>query len=228
MGCRSRVVEDEVRKSSGNKMLILVLNKTGIPLMHVVCASAEATYEDLVPKDNVLAWLRYLRHDFPTAPLKSSTSNSRRHHSRSSTSDKSQGAHHLLTLLKSYRRAHTSLTVGVVGPPNVGKSSLINALSRLRNDDKDVVTVGAKPGQTRDLKEVSLEKGVKILDMPGIVWGDFLGDTLEPVGSTSNTPRVWSLSMIGVDSLEDPISASAYTSHQAATSFGRMIPLLHS
>lgn len=157
-----------------------------------------------------MAWLRYLRHDFPTVPLKSSMSNPRHHHSRSPASNKSQGAHHLLTLLKSYRRAHISLTVGVVGPPNVGKSSLINALSRLRNENKDVVTVGAKPGQTRDVKEVSLEKGVKILDMPGIVWGDFLGDASEPEGSISKTPHVGSLSMIGVDSLEDPISASTY------------------
>jgi nuclear GTP-binding protein len=168
--------------------------------------------EDLVPKENVVAWLRYLRHDFPAIPLKCSTSNSRHHHSRSSVSDKGQGARHLLALLKSYRRTHASLTVGVVGPPNVGKSSLINALSRLRNDNKDVVTTGAKPGQTRDIKEVGLEKGVKVLDMPGIVWGDFLGDVLETANRDSKSLRVGSLSMIGVDSLEDPIDASAYES----------------
>jgi nuclear GTP-binding protein len=29
MGCRSRLVEDEVRKAAGDKMMVLALNKTG-------------------------------------------------------------------------------------------------------------------------------------------------------------------------------------------------------
>lgn len=157
-----------------------------------------------MPKDNVLAWLRFLRHDYPTVPLKSTPSATRQSRALSSARDQNKGgAPHLLTLLKSYRQAHTSLTVGVVGPPNVGKSSLINMLSRLRAGNKtgDVVTVGAKPGQTRDIQEVGLEKGLKVLDMPGIVWGDFLGDVDE------HGRNVGSLSMIGVESLEDPVKA---------------------
>lgn len=168
--------------------------------------------QDLVPKDNVLAWLRYLRHDFPTVPLKSSPSGRHQRPSASSGSKDQQGAPHLLTLLKSYRRAHTSLTVGVVGPPNVGKSSLINALSRLRGDGKDSVTVGAKPGETRAIKQVGLEKGLKILDMPGIVWGDFLGDDLTIAEGGSKMAGVGSLSMVGVEYLEDPVSAGQLNS----------------
>ncbi|KAF8335331.1 uncharacterized protein EI90DRAFT_317395 [Cantharellus anzutake] len=169
MGCRSRIVEDEVRKAQGDKMLVLALNKT-----------------DLVPKENVLAWLRYLRHDYPTVPLKSTPSATRQSRALSAAKGQNKGgAPHLLTLLKSYRRAHTSLTVGVVGAPNSG----------------DVVTVGAKPGQTKDIKAVGLEKGLKVLDMPGIVWGDFLGDVDE------NGQRAGSLNMLGVEFLEDPIMA---------------------
>ncbi|KAF8311669.1 uncharacterized protein EI90DRAFT_3138170 [Cantharellus anzutake] len=159
---------------------------------------------DLVPKENVLAWLRYLRHDYPTVPLKSTPSATRQSRALSAAKGQNKGgAPHLLTLLKSYRRAHTSLTVGVVGAPNVGKSSLINMLSRLRAGSKsgDVVTVGAKPGQTKDIKAVGLEKGLKVLDMPGIVWGDFLGDVDE------NGQRAGSLNMLGVEFLEDPIMA---------------------
>ncbi len=205
MGCRSRIVEDEVRRASGNKILILALNKTGkYPNTSPCILCSYGVLSDLVPKENVLAWLRFLRHDYPTVPLKSTPSATRRSRVLSSEKDQNKGgAPHLLTLLKSYRQAHTSLTVGIVGPPNVGKSSLINMLSKLRAGNKtgDVVKVGAKPGQTRDIQEVGLEKGLKVLDMPGIVWGDFLG------GFDENGQRVGSLNMIGVEALEDPIKA---------------------
>ena len=106
-GCRSRLVEEEVRRREGEgKKLVFVLNKV-----------------DLVPKDNAQAWLRYLRHSTPTLPFRSASS-----HQRTNLSSTTAPA--LVRLLKAYKPSSQSVTVGVVGYPNVGKSSLINSLKR--------------------------------------------------------------------------------------------------
>jgi nuclear GTP-binding protein len=63
------------------------------------------------------------------------------------TMDQCLGADTLLQLLKNYARSHKikkAITVGIIGFPNVGKSSLINSLKRTR-----AVNTGARPGVTR-------------------------------------------------------------------------------
>lgn len=57
------------------------------------------------------------------------------------------------------------VTVGLVGMPNVGKSSVINSLKR-----DAVVKVGDMPGITRGLQEIHLDKTVRLLDTPGVVF----------------------------------------------------------
>lgn len=151
-GTRSRKIEREAVQVHGKK-LVLVLNKI-----------------DLVPRETVEAWLAYLRRSFPTLPFKSSTQAQRKNLSSGSTSNGAgQGASSsspapLLTLLKNYSRAG-SLTIGVIGFPNVGKSSLINTLKRSR-----ACGVAPTPGFTKDIQIVSLDGSLKILDCPGVVY----------------------------------------------------------
>jgi tRNA modification GTPase len=58
------------------------------------------------------------------------------------------------------------LRVALAGPPNVGKSSLLNALAR-----SDLAIVSDEPGTTRDVREVALDLGgrlVILVDMAGL------------------------------------------------------------
>lgn len=85
------------------------------------------------------------------------------------SSNKSIGADKLLELLKNYCRVEgggkRAITVGVVGFPNVGKSSIINSLKRGK-----VVGVSSTPGFTRGMQEIVLDKDIKLLDCPGVVF----------------------------------------------------------
>lgn len=57
------------------------------------------------------------------------------------------------------------LTIGCVGFPNVGKSSLMNALM-----GKKVVSVSRTPGHTKHFQTIFLTKNVRLCDCPGLVF----------------------------------------------------------
>lgn len=56
----------------------------------------------------------------------------------------------------------------VVGIPNVGKSTFINAYS-----GKNTAKTGNKPGVTKGKQWIKLNKGLELLDTPGILWPKF-------------------------------------------------------
>ena len=53
----------------------------------------------------------------------------------------------------------------VIGTPNVGKSTLINRLV-----GKKAVSIGDKPGVTKNLGWIRIHKDIDLLDSPGILW----------------------------------------------------------
>ncbi|KAL1938053.1 hypothetical protein VTO73DRAFT_12064 [Trametes versicolor] len=172
-GCRSRLVEEEVRRrESEGKKLVFVLNKI-----------------DLIPRENAQAWLRYLRHSTPTLPFKSANQSQR-------TNLSSSTAPGLMRLLKAYKPSAQSITVGVVGYPNVGKSSLINSLKRSK-----ACAVAAQPGFTKELQTVQLERGLKVIDSPGVVFDD---DDFDD-GKGSKKTNILLRNVVKVEDVDDPM-----------------------
>ncbi|TFK64433.1 P-loop containing nucleoside triphosphate hydrolase protein, partial [Pluteus cervinus] len=176
-GCRSRLVEEEVRRrESEGKKLVFVLNKV-----------------DLIPRANAQAWLKYLRHSTPTLPFLAPSS---AQHQRSGISSSTAPA--LLKLLKAYKPRVKSMTVGVVGYPNVGKSSLINCLKRSK-----VCSIAAQPGHTKELQSVQLERGLRIIDSPGVIFDD---DDEAVSGKGTKKGSVLLRNVVKVEDIEDPIA----------------------
>ncbi|XP_065220848.1 guanine nucleotide-binding protein-like 3 homolog [Planococcus citri] len=194
LGTRCKVVEETVARDP-KKRLVIVLNKA-----------------DLVPRENLEKWLKYLRQSRPAVPFKASVQQQAQKLGRRTMLKKSKkkknleklmsvsscvGAEFLMKLLANYRRSdgfERSIIVGVVGVPNVGKSSIINSLRRAK-----ACRVGAEPGVTRTLQTVQISANIKILDSPGIVMEN-------PV--LKNNTLLCLKNLVKTDQLNDPTLAA--------------------
>lgn len=138
LGTRCFRVEKYLRAHKQSKHMILVLNKI-----------------DLIPSQVARIWVKRFSRELPTLPF------------QAKKQEKAAGRLQLFQLLRQYvqlmsDRKHVS--VGFIGYPNVGKSSVINALR-----SKQVCRAAPIPGETRVWQYVALTKRLYLIDCPGIV-----------------------------------------------------------
>lgn len=65
---------------------------------------------------------------------------------------------------------HPFLSIGLIGQPNVGKSSLLNALLQ-----RKVVRASRTPGKTKSLQTIFWNDNLRLVDCPGLVCPSFAG-----------------------------------------------------
>ncbi|OZJ03442.1 hypothetical protein BZG36_03192 [Bifiguratus adelaidae] len=137
IGTRCVNVEKYIRKECPHKHLIFVLNKC-----------------DLVPTWATARWVKHLSAEYPTLAFHASITNS-------------FGKGSLIQLLRQFSVLHSDkkqISVGFIGYPNTGKSSMINTLKA-----KKVCNVAPIPGETKVWQYITLMKRIYLIDCPGVV-----------------------------------------------------------
>ncbi|XP_019793660.1 nucleolar GTP-binding protein 2 isoform X1 [Delphinus delphis] len=138
MGTRSPHIETYLKKEKPWKHLIFVLNKC-----------------DLVPTWATKRWVAILSQDYPTLAFHASLTNS-------------FGKGAFIQLLRQFGKLHTDkkqISVGFIGYPNVGKSSVINTLR-----SKKVCNVAPIAGETKVWQYITLMRRIFLIDCPGVVY----------------------------------------------------------
>ncbi|KAI0800474.1 NGP1NT-domain-containing protein [Fomes fomentarius] len=137
MGTLCESVLEYVRKEKAHKQVVLVINKC-----------------DLVPNWVTARYVQHLTPRYPTLAFHASPNHS-------------FGKGSLIQLLRQFSQLHADkkqISVGFIGYPNVGKSSVINTLKSGK-----VCTVAPVPGETKVWQYITLTKRIYLIDCPGIV-----------------------------------------------------------
>jgi len=90
---------------------------------------------------------------------------------------------------KPYREAKGDIIIGVVGYPNVGKSSVINALAF-----KQKAKVSSKAGTTHGVHWITANEEIKLIDSPGVI----------PIGTYVEESRLGLIAAKNPEKLKDP------------------------
>lgn len=77
---------------------------------------------------------------------------------------KKRGVEQLMNILRDIVQEKKIIKVGILGYPNVGKSSLINALKK-----RKIATTSPKPGMTKGKQLIKLDERIFLIDTPGII-----------------------------------------------------------
>uniref|UniRef100_A0A8C4Q0S3 Nucleolar GTP-binding protein 2 n=1 Tax=Eptatretus burgeri TaxID=7764 RepID=A0A8C4Q0S3_EPTBU len=142
-GTRSPYIENFLRSEKPWKHLIFVINKC-----------------DLVPTWVTKRWVAILSAEHPSLAFHASI-----------THPFGKGA--LIQLLRQFGKLHIDkkqISVGFIGYPNVGKSSIINTLR-----SKKVCKVAPIAGETKVWQYITLMRRIFLIDCPGVVYPS--GDT---------------------------------------------------
>lgn len=137
LGTRSKLIEKFLRTEKPHKHLVFVLNKV-----------------DLIPVWVTQKWVAILSAEYPTLAFHSSITNS-------------YGKGALISLLRQFAKLHEDkkqISVGLIGFPNVGKSSIINTLKA-----KKVCNVAPLAGETKVWQYITLMRKIYLVDCPGVV-----------------------------------------------------------
>ncbi|XP_059424139.1 nucleolar GTP-binding protein 2 [Carassius carassius] len=138
LGTRSQSIESYLKKEKPWKHLIFVLNKC-----------------DLIPTWVTKRWVAVLSQEYPTLAFHASLTNS-------------FGKGSLIQLLRQFGKLHSDkkqISVGFIGYPNVGKSSVINTLR-----SKKVCNVAPLAGETKVWQYITLMRRIFLIDCPGVVY----------------------------------------------------------
>ncbi|KXN85716.1 Nucleolar GTP-binding protein 2 [Leucoagaricus sp. SymC.cos] len=137
LGTLCESVLEYLKKEKTHKQVVLVINKC-----------------DLVPNWVTSRYIQHLTPRYPTIAFHASPNHS-------------FGKGSLIQLLRQFSQLHSDkkqISVGLVGYPNVGKSSVINTLKSSK-----VCRVAPVPGETKVWQYITLTKRIYLIDCPGIV-----------------------------------------------------------
>ena len=147
---------------SRNEKVEELIKKIGRPLIFVINKS------DLISSDGLKKQIRELKKEGEVVFI--SSKNKRKRNILLFAIKKvfkKHGKREIISIndrKQKYREAKAKIVVGVLGYPNVGKSSVINALAH-----KKKVKVSKKAGTTHGIHWVKASNEIKLIDSPGVI-----------------------------------------------------------